>query len=106
MEIRILDHENLMVMLGDGKDILHLPTNVSEIQIGEDPNARAMLRTSAWKPSEEELKALNEGGCITIGLVGSAFPPLVVGVDPRSGDPVPDDIAPRVEPFGADHGPN
>ena len=30
--------------------------------------------TSVWKPSEEELKILNEGGCVCLAVYGSQPP--------------------------------
>lgn len=38
---------------------------------------------SNWKPSEEELKLLNNGGVVEIEVVGQGQPPLSVGVVPE-----------------------
>lgn len=39
-----------------------------------------MLIQSAWKPSEEELAALNAGCAVCLGVFGTSIPPMYVGV--------------------------
>lgn len=43
------------------------------VEIGEDPNGGSVI-TSVWKPSEEDLKVLNEGGCVCLSLYGCQPP--------------------------------
>ena len=45
-----------------------LPTMV------EREDSGAVSITSVWKPSEEDLKILNEGGCVCLSLYGSQPP--------------------------------
>ncbi len=39
-----------------------------------------MMLTSAWKPSAEELEALNRGCAVALTIFGTMHPPIVVGV--------------------------
>ena len=43
------------------------------VEVGEDPNGGPVI-TSVWKPSEEDLKILNEGGCVCLSLYGCQPP--------------------------------
>lgn len=36
---------------------------------------------SFWKPTEEELKLLVAGSFVTIEILGSSHPPIIVGVE-------------------------
>lgn len=45
-----------------------LPTMVHQEEDG------AVSITSVWKPSEEDLKILNDGGCICLAVYGSQPP--------------------------------
>lgn len=36
---------------------------------------------SFWRPSPEELKALNEGKCVRVSVIGETQPMMSVGVD-------------------------
>lgn len=37
---------------------------------------------SFWRPSEEELRQLNERGCVSLHVWGATFPPVQIGVEP------------------------
>ena len=43
------------------------------VELSEDPNGGTVI-TSVWKPSKEDLKVLNEGGCICLALYGCQSP--------------------------------
>lgn len=36
--------------------------------------------STLWTPDADELKALNEGGCVLLGVMCGFMPPVVVGV--------------------------
>ena len=56
--------------VADGCD--NLPTMVEKDEFG------AVSITSVWKPSEEDLKILNEGGCVCLAVYGGQ-PPVPCG---------------------------
>lgn len=51
------------------EDCGDLPTMVEN-----DPDTGLPVITSVWKPSDEDLRILNEGGCICLSLFGSQPP--------------------------------
>lgn len=42
----------------------------------------ALVITSAWKPSAEELVHLNAGGAVALVVYGTTHPPVAIGVFP------------------------
>lgn len=44
--------------------------------------------TSVWRPSPEELKALNEGQGVRLTVIGGAQQPVAVGVTPFEESPI------------------
>jgi hypothetical protein len=42
---------------------------------------------SEWKPSDNELRILNEGGQVLVGIVGEPIHPMSVSVTIKGGDP-------------------
>lgn len=53
---------------------------------------------SEWKPNEEELRILNEGGQVCVGIYGEPIYPMTVGVTILGGDPESEDTYFRVRP--------
>lgn len=45
---------------------------------------------SVWEPSEEELRLLNEGGKIQLGVMGTVMPPVMLLVQDNKGRVSPD----------------
>lgn len=45
---------------------------------------------TVWHPTPEELKALNSGGHITLGILGQSHPPVMLYVADADGAHVPD----------------
>jgi hypothetical protein len=41
---------------------------------------------SVWQPSPDELRALVQGGCVTLAIVGTGHPPVAVGVQDAQGN--------------------
>ena len=42
--------------------------------VDKDPDNGLPVITSVWKPSEEDLKILNEGGCVCLAVYGQQPP--------------------------------
>ena len=49
--------------------------------VEKDQDTGLPVITSVWKPSEEDLKVLNEGGCVCLAVYGSQ-PPVGMWVQP------------------------
>lgn len=66
------------------------PTNFNEpcgdLQIADVMDGELNIMYSAWKPTEDEIKALICGGCVILGVVGNAHPivRMHVGDPPES----------------------
>ena len=50
------------------------------VELSEDSNGGTVI-TSVWKPSEEDLKVLQEGGCVCLSVYGCQ-PPVGMWVQP------------------------
>lgn len=44
------------------------------VEIDKTPNGNTQVITSVWKPSEEDLKILQEGGCVCLSVYGCQPP--------------------------------
>jgi hypothetical protein len=68
--------------------VLNKPDNWDESQLGEcgalavadcqDPDTKLHYMVSAWKPTESELAALNEGGSVLLYVYGGVHPTVWV----------------------------
>ena len=54
------------------------------------------LLLSHWKPGAEELRALNEGAAVMLGVVGRQHPPVLMGVQKVEEHEIPDTLIPKV----------
>jgi len=60
-------------------DVLRKPADMTEEECRDLPICRSSeYVTSFWKPSSEELLALNDGGCVALSIMGATHPPLSV----------------------------
>lgn len=68
--------------------VFHKPTDMTEEECGSlhvrlitnhNGSGRTAM-TSAWRPSDAELKALNAGHAVELTIYGSQHPPVYVGV--------------------------
>ena len=64
------------------------------IRFSEYGGHRCML--SYWKPTPEELKALNEGYSLCLGVVGAVHPPVFMMVQRVEEHEIPDNLIPKV----------
>lgn len=64
------------------------------IKIGEYGGHQAML--SFWKPDADELRALNEGYSVCLGVVGHSHPPVFMMVQKVEEHEIPDNLIPKV----------
>lgn len=70
-----------------GKNFTYGPPKGQEDHVGsldvrlQGDESGSAVATSAWKPSDEELKALNGGGTVTVSLWQHPICPLAVGVE-------------------------
>lgn len=53
--------------------------------------------TSLWFPTNEELKALVDGGCVRLSVMGFSHPPVLVGVQDTDGQVVGTPSAKRAD---------
>ena len=67
--------------LMQGEDCEDLP--VTRTEYHDPPRPRVVTHTSFWKPSEEELEILKNGGSIKVEIWGGQ-PPLTVDVEPEA----------------------
>lgn len=44
------------------------------VEVEKAADGHTQVITSVWKPDEEDLKALNEGGCVCLSLYGCQPP--------------------------------
>jgi hypothetical protein len=60
-------------------DVLRKPADMTDEECRDLPICRGSeYVTSFWKPSSEELIALNGGGCVALSIMGATHPPLSV----------------------------
>jgi hypothetical protein len=52
------------------------------LHIVDDLLNGSSVMMSGWKPAPEELAALNAGGFVALGVVGTVHPPVIVAVYP------------------------
>lgn len=62
-----------------GWDQQQLPCNAVAITVMEIEGLP--LVKSYWRPTEEELAALNAGGLVALSVVGSTMPPVALDVE-------------------------
>lgn len=72
-------------VLGKSQGYLGLPVRDEAIACAVSGGGTPCMVT-AWLPTPEELAALNAGAAVHVRIVGSAHPPIMLGVGP-----VPDD---------------
>lgn len=66
---------------GKGQGYLGLPIRDERIDCKVNgPNTPQMV--TAWTPTPEELAMLNAGASVHVSIIGSAPPPIYVGVGP------------------------
>lgn len=63
------------------------------VKIAEYSGHPALL--SYWKPNASELRALNEGQSVCLGIVGRSHPPVFLMVDKVEGHAIPDGLIPK-----------
>lgn len=62
-----------------------LPITIEAELEGLITNPKKTFRTTTfWRPTEEELKAMNEGGAVTHSVLGLAFAPMSIEVLDKS----------------------
>lgn len=66
------------------------------VKISEYNGQQALL--SYWKPSVEELQALNEGSSVCLGVVGYSHPPVFLMVQRVEEHEIPDSLIPKEAP--------
>lgn len=72
----IVTPKNATRVLAENQDeYLNLPIVDAPMKNG----ANVML--SLWRPTPEELQAINDGACVTLGIVGRQHPPVMIFVD-------------------------
>lgn len=74
--MKIVKPENATRVLAQSQDeYLNLPI----VDIARDDGVNVMV--SLWQPSPDELEALNNGACISLGILGTNHPPVIVFVN-------------------------
>ncbi len=63
-------------VLGKSQGYLGLP-----IRDDVDPGSGQPCMLSSWEPTPEELEALNAGGKVTLRVLGSGHPPVMLYVE-------------------------
>jgi hypothetical protein len=68
-------------VLGKQQGYLGLPVRdeVRDVKIG-DQVARAQSMTTAWEPTPDELRRLNEGASVYLCVLGTMHPPVTIEV--------------------------
>lgn len=78
-------------IIGRAQGYAGLPLRDEDTTLSSGNTVPSMV--SAWFPTPEELAKLNAGAPVTVKLLGSAHPPIMVGVgEPPDEDPA--DVAP------------
>ena len=77
----IADIEGKTRTIGEGQGYLGLSLRDELIHCSVG-GADTPAMVSAWKPTQDELDALNQGAAIQVRLVGGSHPPIMVGVGP------------------------
>ena len=77
--MNILKPENTTRVLAENQDEYE---NLPIVDVVLPDGVPVML--SCWKPSPEELQTLNEGGYVTLGIVGTQHPPVMLYVHEES----------------------
>lgn len=80
MDIAKPNNHNFNYIGDASKGIADLP-----VRVGEDAELGRTI-TSAWKPTEEELLKLINGGLVTLCIFGHGQPPVMLGVESTTGD--------------------
>lgn len=80
--MQIMRPENTTRVLAENQDEFE---NLPIVDVVLPDNVPAML--SCWKPTPEELQTLNEGGFVTLGILGVSHPPVMLYVHPDSKNP-------------------
>ena len=52
-----------------------------------DPDTGQNCMVSAWEPTPEDLRILNEGGRVLLGIMGTVFPPVFLTTAPLENPP-------------------
>lgn len=66
-------------VLGKSQGYMGLPVRDEKIDTVVDGEGTAVM-TTAWLPTPKELEALNAGAPVHVRIVGTAHPPIMVGV--------------------------
>lgn len=64
-----------------GWDQEALPCDALPVTIGDFGGQPSI--SSFWKPTEAELKMLNDGGMVLLHIIGLGMPPVALGVAPK-----------------------
>lgn len=82
MHVNRTQHPSNNAVLGapQGWDQNNLPCNALPITRMECDGVPAVV--SFWRPTGEELRALNEGQLIALWVVGQTMPPVALNVTP------------------------
>lgn len=69
-------------VLGEDQGYLPLPVRDWFVdQQGPDGETRRYpVMFTVWHPTPEELAALNRGGCVVLGIMGTQHPPVIMDV--------------------------
>ncbi len=73
-------------VLGKSQGYLGLPVRAETINCTVGGRQTPCMVT-AWLPSPDELAALNAGAAIHVRILGTAHPPIMVGVGPAPDEP-------------------
>lgn len=74
-------------VLGKSQGYLGLPVRDEVVRCTVNGSATPCM-TTAWLPSPDELAALLAGAAIHVRILGTAHPPIMVGVGVVPADPV------------------
>ncbi len=80
MDIIKPENHNFTYVGDASQGIVDLP-----VRVGQDEHGCRTI-TSAWKPTEEELLKLLNGGCVELSVLGHSQPPVMLSVASTTGD--------------------